>query len=110
MNLTKHWAAVLDDYVIDLAWSPDGTQLAAAAASGPVSIFQSLNGARLHELPGHDNGTNCLAWRPSPPKGDREQKTEARGHICRPPLSVPSLLGAGSPRSVANPVRYSRAA
>ena len=78
MNLTKHWAAVLDDYVIDLAWSPDGTQLAAAAASGPVSIFQSLNGARLHELPGHDNGTNCLAWRPSPTKGDREQKTENR--------------------------------
>ena len=22
MNLTKHWAAQLDDYVIDLAWSP----------------------------------------------------------------------------------------
>jgi WD40 repeat protein len=66
MNLTKHWAAVLDDYVIDLAWSPDGTQLAAASASGPVSIFQGPTGARLHELPGHDNGTNCLAWKPAP--------------------------------------------
>jgi WD40 repeat protein len=65
MNLTKHWAAVLDDYVIDLAWSPDGTQLAAASASGPVSIFQGATGTKLHELPGHDNGTNCLAWRPS---------------------------------------------
>jgi WD40 repeat protein len=65
MNLTKHWAAVLDDYVIDLAWSPDGTQLAAASASGPVSIFQGSTGTKLHELPGHENGTNCLAWRPS---------------------------------------------
>jgi WD40 repeat protein len=65
MNLTKHWAAVLDDYVIDLAWSPDGTQLAAASASGPVSIFQGSTGAKIHELPGHDNGTNCIAWKPS---------------------------------------------
>ncbi len=66
MNLTKHWAAVLDDYVIDLAWSPDGTQLAAASAAGPVSIFQLRDGARLHDLPGHDDGTNCLAWKPAP--------------------------------------------
>ncbi len=65
MNLTKHWAALLDDYAIDLAWSPDGTRLAAASAAGPVSLFQSLDGAKLHELPGHDDGTNCLAWRPS---------------------------------------------
>jgi hypothetical protein len=28
MNLTKHWTAQLDDYVIDLAWSPhSGFQL-----------------------------------------------------------------------------------
>ena len=67
MNLTKHWAAVLDDYVIDLAWSPDGTQLAAASAAGPVTIFKNPEGTKLHELPGHDNGTNCLAWKPSSP-------------------------------------------
>ncbi|HEX2852012.1 MAG TPA: WD40 repeat domain-containing protein [Opitutaceae bacterium] len=65
MNLTKHWAATLDDYVIDLAWSPDGAQLAAASAAGPVSLFASGDGAKLHELPGHDNGTNCLAWQPA---------------------------------------------
>ena len=34
MQLTKHWAGQLDDYVIDLSWSPDGTLLAAASASG----------------------------------------------------------------------------
>ena len=64
MQLTKHWAATLDDYVIDLAWSPDGNQLAAASAAGPVSLFATADGARSHQLPGHDNGTNVIAWRP----------------------------------------------
>src|SRR5882724_2880111 len=64
MQLTKHWAAALDDYVIDLAWSPDGALLAAASGSGPVSLFASTDGVRRHELPGHENGTNCLAWQP----------------------------------------------
>ena len=74
MQLTKHWAATLDDYVIDLAWSPDGTLLAAASTTGPVSLFAASDGARRHELPGHENGTNCLAWRPA-----RALPAEARG-------------------------------
>ncbi len=64
MQLTKHWAAQLDDYAIDLAWSPDGTQLAAASSAGPVSLFAATDGARRHSLPGHPAGTNCLAWAP----------------------------------------------
>ncbi|MCX6952128.1 MAG: WD40 repeat domain-containing protein [Verrucomicrobia bacterium] len=64
MQLTKHWAAQLDDYTIDLAWSPDGTQLAAASAAGPIALFESAAGQKRHELPGHDQGTNCLAWSP----------------------------------------------
>jgi WD40 repeat protein len=64
MQLTKHWAAVLEDYVIDLAWSPEGKSLAAAATSGPVSIFELQAGVKQHELPGHEMGTNCLAWAP----------------------------------------------
>jgi WD40 repeat protein len=66
MQLTKHWAAQLDDYVIDLGWSADGTRLAAAASSGPVSLFATNDGART-DLPGHDDGANCLAWHPSQP-------------------------------------------
>ena len=66
MQLTKHWATTLDDYVIDLAWSPDGTLLAAASAGGPVSLFARADGVRRHELPGHENGTNALAWAPKP--------------------------------------------
>lgn len=74
MNLTKHWAAQLDDYVIDLAWSPGASaqsaalnpplSLAAGSAAGPVSLFNATDGAKQHELPGHADGTNCLAWRP----------------------------------------------
>lgn len=62
MQLTKHWAATLDDYVIDLAWSSDGSQLAAASGAGPISLFSATDGAKRHELPGHENGTNCLTW------------------------------------------------
>ncbi len=82
MQLTKHWAGHLDDYAIDLAWSPDGTRLAAASAAGPISIFAAADGAKLHELPGHENGTNCLAWQP---------------HLRTPnsDLPTPSLLATG---------------
>ena len=41
--------------------------LAAAAASGPVSLFSRDDGAKRHELAGHENGTNCLAWQPGAP-------------------------------------------
>jgi WD40 repeat protein len=64
MNLQKHWAAVLDDYVIDLAWSPDGAILAAASAAGEITLFDAATGTAQHKLAGHKNGANCLAWRP----------------------------------------------
>jgi len=64
MQLTKHWAAQLDDYVIDLGWSADGSRLAAAASSGPVTLFATADGART-DLPGHDDGANALAFAPA---------------------------------------------
>lgn len=64
MNFAKHWAATLEDYAIDLAWSPDGNLLAAAAQSGPVTILDAATGTVRHKLSGHDDGTNCLAWSP----------------------------------------------
>jgi WD40 repeat protein len=109
MNLTKHWAAQLDDYVIDLAWTgvaDPGSQipvlrslgeggsdlkslssvalakedqlfLAAASTAGPVSIFSAADGAKQHELPGHDQGTNALAWMPASQRSDgRRQISE----------------------------------
>lgn len=88
MQLTKHWAAILDDYAIDLAWSPDGTRLAAASAAGPVSLLAADDGARGAELPGHDNGTNCLAWMPAPPTADGGRQTADPSSVLRPPSSI----------------------
>ncbi|HEV3079784.1 MAG TPA: hypothetical protein VGY66_08395 [Gemmataceae bacterium] len=103
MNLTKHWAAQLDDYVIDLAWSGFGSQLsaldsqlvlAAASAAGPVSISFAADGAKQHELPGHENGTNALAWMPALQKPEaRDQKPEIPTSDLQPLAS--SLLATG---------------
>ncbi|MSU46495.1 MAG: WD40 repeat domain-containing protein [Lacunisphaera sp.] len=83
MNFTKHWAATLDDYAIDLAWSPlpddgedkhragssqqrrDGTLLAVASAAGGITLYDAATGAVQHALAGHANGANCLAWMPA---------------------------------------------
>lgn len=64
MNLAKHWAATLDDYVIDLAWSPDGATLAAASAAGRVTLYDATSGNAKQVLAGHEDGTNALAWSP----------------------------------------------
>ena len=86
MQLTKHWAAQLDDYAIDLAWSPDGATLAAASAAGPVSLFAAAEGAKRHQLPGHDNGTNALAWMPA------LQRTEDGGQRMNSGVLNPSSV------------------
>jgi WD40 repeat protein len=67
MQLSKHWAATLDDYVIDLEWSADGSTLAAASADGPITLFALADGAVQHVLPGHEDGANVIAWHPRQP-------------------------------------------
>ncbi len=62
MQFAKHWAATLDDYAIDLAWSPDGALLAVASAAGGITLFDAATGAVKHALPGHTDGANCVAW------------------------------------------------
>jgi WD40 repeat protein len=58
-------AAQLDDYVVDLAWSPDGTQLAIAGGEGKVALAdagtEALSPAVIGE---HMLGTLALAWQP----------------------------------------------
>ena len=63
MQLIKYWSGQLDDYVIDLRWSPDGSLLAAASAGGPLAIHAATGVKRGH-LPGHEGGSNVIAWRP----------------------------------------------
>jgi WD40 repeat protein len=67
MQLTKHWSGQLDDYVIDLAWSCDGSILAAASAAGPIALYGAADGAGRGGLPGHGGGTNAIAWQPGAP-------------------------------------------
>ncbi|HEY8994426.1 MAG TPA: WD40 repeat domain-containing protein, partial [Lacunisphaera sp.] len=64
MQFAKHWAAALDDYAIDLAWSPDGTLLAAVSAAGGITLFDAATDAVKYKLAGHPDGANCLAWMP----------------------------------------------
>ncbi len=64
MQLNKTWAVQLDDYVIDLSWSPDGGLLAAASQAGPLHVFAGSSGGERRELPGHAEGSNCLAFAP----------------------------------------------
>ena len=64
MQLHKVWASALDDYVIDLVWSPDGHFLAVASQAGPVYLFSGPTGENRRELPGHVDGTNALAFAP----------------------------------------------
>ena len=73
MNIAKAWAAQLDDYAIDLAWSPDGRVLAVASAAGPVTLFDAP-GTLWRTLPGHADGTNAIAFAPVviPESGDRK--------------------------------------
>jgi WD40 repeat protein len=91
MQLTKHWAAQLDDYAIDLAWSADGALLAAASAAGPVSVFGAADGAKRHTLPGHDQGTNALAWRPEVGGGRREENNPS--NLAPPPSHLALATG-----------------
>ncbi|HKB92444.1 MAG TPA: WD40 repeat domain-containing protein [Opitutaceae bacterium] len=85
MKLTEAWTAALDDYVIDLAWSPDGTLLAAASSTGPVTLFGPRATVR-HVLPGHEAGTNVIAWR-------AEQKSD--GEVSVPDVPSAPVLATG---------------
>ncbi len=58
------WQAEIGDHVIALAWSPDGSGLAAAAVGGPITLCDGLTGRVRHVLKGHGFGTTALSWSP----------------------------------------------
>ena len=65
-RLRPAWQASVPDHAIGVAWSPaDGTQLAVAAVSGPIVIFNAQTGKPIHQLKGHGFGTAAIAWQPS---------------------------------------------
>jgi WD40 repeat protein len=63
-KLRVGWQADLSDHIIGLAWSPDGSRLAAATVGGPVFILDS-NGKSGLQLKGHGFGTAAIAWQPN---------------------------------------------
>lgn len=63
-TLAKRWQANIGDHVIGMAWSPDGSLLAAASVSGPITIFDAAGGSVKHTFKGHGFGTATIAWQP----------------------------------------------
>lgn len=61
-RLQTAWRAGVDDYVNDLAPSPDGKALAVAGVEGGIMLFDMMSGEVLRELPGHGFGTTSLSW------------------------------------------------
>ena len=56
--------ARLDDYVHRVAFSADGTMLAACSASGQVALWQVPSFKRAGQLTGHRQSALTLAWHP----------------------------------------------
>jgi WD40 repeat protein len=63
-RLDPRWRHSVDDHVIALGWSPDGSVVAAASVAGPVTLFE-VSGAVRHTLAGHGFGTTAIAWHPA---------------------------------------------
>jgi WD40 repeat protein len=64
VSVARSWQHSIGDYVIALAWSPDGDMLAAGSVSGRVNIFDAQDGTLRHSLSAHAFGLAALAWRP----------------------------------------------
>jgi len=64
-RLAQVWRGGVPDHAIDLCWSPFGKQLAVAAVSGPVVVFDATIGKELHTLSGHGFGTTAIAYHPA---------------------------------------------
>jgi WD40 repeat protein len=63
-QFNRRWQGTIDDHVISMAWSPDGSLIATASVSGPITIFDSNSGTIKLQMAGHGFGTTQVAWHP----------------------------------------------
>ncbi|MEM6691056.1 MAG: WD40 repeat domain-containing protein [Planctomycetota bacterium] len=62
--LIESWYVAFDDYIIDLAWAPDATKIAAVTVEGSVFLIDDLGESARFKLIGqHDGGANSVSWR-----------------------------------------------
>jgi len=61
-KLTPTWSQSIGDYVIDLSWSPEGSLIAAAETSGPITILDAEQGNQISKVSGHNFGTSQIEW------------------------------------------------
>ncbi len=64
VTLTQTGCATLGDYINRVAFSANGTGVAACSASGQVSIWKGPQLQPVGELRGHDRSALTLAWHP----------------------------------------------
>jgi WD40 repeat protein len=58
-------SVALDDYVVDLAWSPNGRQIAVAGGEGRIFLVDlAAAGTEVQQLAEHTLGALVVAWQP----------------------------------------------
>lgn len=63
-ELTEQWYLDVGDYVIDLAWSPSGQQIAFVTVEGQAFLVdQATVKGELRPLGSHGGGASSVAWR-----------------------------------------------
>jgi WD40 repeat protein len=60
----RRWRITLEDHIQSLEWSKDGSALAVATISGPISVLDPTSGAIKQKYAGHGFGTLVLGWHP----------------------------------------------
>ncbi|MZH40244.1 MAG: hypothetical protein F3740_00280 [Nitrospinae bacterium] len=55
---------VLDEYIVDLDWSPSANFLSAITVSGQVALLNMESDAPWRELGRHKHGVNSMQWHP----------------------------------------------
>ncbi len=68
-NVSTHqfiatYTGVGGSYLSHLAWSPDGTYLAASDSNHAIQVWNALNSKLVYTYHGHTNDVNSLAWSP----------------------------------------------